>query len=129
LQTEYNDEECLVAALKEAGYANIEIHVEAQPLIGYHGDTRAEKAHIIIRRQHVGNASNDIGFVKGENGKYTAIISDFDKGKHNEKWLTGLKKAYVEKRIAKESKKRGLVLKSRKIVNGKLEIRYLKMGV
>ena len=129
MTTEYNDQECLLAALAEAGYKTVEVHAEAQQLTGYHGDLRPERANIIIRRQHIGSASNDIGFVKGENGKYTAIISDFDKGKHDEKWLTGLKKKYAEKRAAKEAKKRGLVLKSRRVVNGKTVVTYLQLGV
>ena len=129
MTTEYNDQECLLAALAEAGYKTVEVHKEAQQLVGYHGDLRPERAHIIVRRQYIGSASNDIGFVKGENGKYTAIISDFDKGKHDEKWLTGLKKKYAEKRAAKEAKKRGLVLKSRRVVNGKTVVTYLQLGV
>jgi hypothetical protein len=128
LQTEYNDEECLLAALAAQGYTTVEVHKEAQHLIGYHGDSRPEKANIIVRRHYIGGASNDIGFVKGENGKYTAIISDFDKGKHNEKWLTGLKKVYVDKRISKQARKLGLVLKSRRVVNGKNVVTYLKLG-
>jgi hypothetical protein len=125
-ETEYNDQECLVAALAENGYPEVEVHENAQPLIGYHGDTRVEVANIIVRRKNIGSSSNDIGFVKGTDGKYKAIISDFDRGKHNAKWLVGLKVAYTDKRMAKEAKRQGLKLKSRAVVNGKLVVRYLQ---
>jgi hypothetical protein len=128
-ETEYNDQECLVAALAENGYKNVEIHETPVHLVGYHGDTRPEVANIIVRRKEIGGASNDIGFVKDEStGNYKAIISDFDRGKHNDKWLTGLKVAYTDKRQAKEARRQGLVLKSRSVRNGKMVVEYLKLG-
>ena|ERR1019366_1495531 len=128
-QTSYKDRESLVAAIKEMGYTTIEVHDESQALVGYHGDLRNQRANVIVRRQYVGGASNDIGWEKQADGSYLQHISDFDKGKHDEKWLTGLKKKYAEKRAAKEAKKRGLVLKSRKVVNGKTVVTYLQLGV
>lgn len=55
-------------------------------LEGYHGDTRAETAHVILPRSMVnhyfsGGASNDAGFVKTETGDWDAIISDYDRGR------------------------------------------------
>jgi hypothetical protein len=125
LQTEYKDRECLVQALADMGYKDVEIHDEAQSLVGYHGDTRAEKANVIVRRKFVGSAANDIGFVKDENGRYRAIISQFDSGKHNTKWLDGLKKNYTERVVSKEAKRQGLRFHSRQVVNGKTVVKYL----
>ncbi len=126
-ETEYKDQECLVAALAENGYKIVEQHETAQHLIGYHSDTRPEVANIIIRRAQIGGSSNDIGFVKdATTGKFKAIISDFDKGRHNTKWLTGLKVAYNDKLTTKEAKRQGLKLKSRNIVNGKLIMKYIQ---
>ena len=107
------------------GYKDVEVHDEAQNLVGYHGDTRAEKANVIVRRKFVGSAANDIGFVKTEDGKYAPIISEYDSGKHNTKWLNGLKASFAEHRTAKEARRLGVKLKSRTVINGKLVIKYL----
>ena len=128
-ETEFNDQECLIKALADnsvVSYANVEVHEQPQNLVGYHGDMRSQKASIIVRRKEIGGWSNDIGFLKGENGKYTAIISDFDKGRHNDKYMTGLKVAYSSARMHKEAKRQGLKLKSDKIVNGKRVVKYLQ---
>jgi hypothetical protein len=128
-ETEFNDQDCLVKALAENDviqYTNVEVHETPQNLIGYHGDTRSQKADIIVRRKDIGGASNDIGFVKGENGKYTAIISDFDKHKHNDKYMTGLKRSYAAARMHKEARRQGLKLKSDTVVNGKRIVKYLQ---
>jgi len=60
----------------------IEVHVEAQALQGFEGDDREQKAHVILRRKFVGAYSNDIGFLRGADGRFTAIVSDFDRSTH-----------------------------------------------
>jgi hypothetical protein len=125
LEAQFNDQECLVKALADMGYKDVEIHDEAVNLVGYHGDTRAEKANVIVRRKYVGSAANDIGFVKTSDGKFAPIISEFDSGKHNTKWLNGLKSSFAEHRAAKEARRIGARFKSRAVVNGKLVIKYL----
>ena len=85
----YNDRDCLVAALNEQGYTEVEVHEEAVNLIGYHGDTRPEKANVIVRRKHIGTAANDLGFVKEADGTFSTIVSDYDSHKHGVEWMTG----------------------------------------
>jgi hypothetical protein len=98
--TNMNDEESLVAALESMGFqGHVERHQIAQPLYGYMGDARAQKAHIIIRRKYVGQSSNDIGFEKQANGTYKAHISDFDKKKYSNQWLDTLSTKYTGARI------------------------------
>lgn len=98
--TNMNDEEALVGALEAMGFrGKIEKHQIAQPLYGYQGDVRPQKAHIIIRRKYVGSASNDIGFEKQADGTYKAHISDYDKNKYNQKWLDTLQTKYTGTRI------------------------------
>lgn len=121
----YNDRDCLVAALNEQGYAEVEVHEEAVNLIGYHGDTRPEKANVIVRRNHIGTAANDLGFVKEADGTYSAIVSDYDSRKHGAVWMTGLKKAYTEKRLIKHAAKNGLKYLGKKIVNNKVQIQWM----
>jgi len=87
------NEKQLVAALETLfGEGHVEVHDDGASLQGYHGDDRsslsksnpnyAPPCHIIIRRKHVGSASNDIGYQRTEDGKYVAYISDYDKGSH-----------------------------------------------
>ena len=121
----YNDRDCLVAALNEQGYTEVEVHEEAVNLIGYHGDTRPEKANVIVRRKHIGTAANDLGFVKEADGTYSAIVSDYDSRKHGAVWMTGLKKAYTEKRLIKHAAKNGLKYLGKKVVNNKVQIQWL----
>lgn len=80
-ETNYTNEEILKEALVDIGIpvGAIEVHQEAQDLIGIGGTRRSQKAHIIIRRSTVGSASNDIGFEKQADGSYKAIVSDYDK--------------------------------------------------
>ena len=121
----YNDRDCLVAALNEQGYAEVEVHEEAVNLIGYHGDTRPEKANVIVRRNHIGTAANDLGFVKEADGTFSCIVSDYDSRKHGAVWMTGLKKAYTEKRLIKHAAKNGLKYLGKKVINNKVQIRWM----
>jgi hypothetical protein len=125
VRTLYKDPECLIAALAEMGYTEVEVHEVAQHLYGYHGDKRNETANIIVRRKFVGSASNDIGYKRLEDGTYEEIISDFDKGKHNKTWLTSLKKSYTEKVCVKTAKKAGLTYLGKKVVAGRVQLQWL----
>lgn len=90
------NEKHLVAALEEQfGKGNVEVHENGVGLMGYGGDDRsrlsrdnpnyAPRCQIVIRRRYVGSASNDVGYCRTEDGKYTAYISDYDKGYHYNK--------------------------------------------
>lgn len=87
LTTQLTDADALRAALADVGFDDVEVHDDAQPLHGYLGDRRANRAHVIVRRRHLGRASNDIGFRRQEDGHFLAIISDYDRHKYNEQWL------------------------------------------
>ncbi len=94
VRTTLRDPQVLVEALADVGFAHVEQHAVAQPLVGYRGDLRAQAAEIIVRRKHVGPSSNDIGFAYQPNGTYEAIISEFDRRKFNQQWLNRLAHAY-----------------------------------
>jgi len=121
----YNDRDCLVAALNEMGYADVEIHDEAVNLIGYHADVRPERANVIVRRRYIGTAANDLGFVREADGTFSAIVSNYDSHKHGAKWMTGLKKAYTEKRLIKHAAKNGLKYLGKEVKGGKVQIKWL----
>lgn len=94
------DEKSLISALESMGFqGKIEVHQTAQPLYGYQGDVRAQKAHIIIRRKYIGGSSNDIGFERMSDGTFRIWISDYDKAKYNDKWIETLKTKYTGARI------------------------------
>ncbi len=81
-QTEFRDPVASVAALVECGFPEDQIEVHDQPvaLYGYQGDVRPQKAHIVIRRQHVGSGANDVGWERQADGTYRARISEFGAG-------------------------------------------------
>jgi hypothetical protein len=123
-QTQYKDRDCLVAALNAQGYKEVEVHEVATNLYGYHDDMRAQKANVIVRRKFVGTAANDLGFIKAEDGTYSAIVSEFDSEKHNEGWFKHLKKAYTEAVDMKTAARQGFKFLGRKIVNGKVQLQF-----
>jgi hypothetical protein len=95
IRTRMVDRQALAAALADLGFPTVEVHDEPQPLIGYRGDQRAQRAHVIVRRQHVGRASNDIGFARQQDGSYQALISRFDRARYNARWLERLHARYA----------------------------------
>lgn len=77
--TSMRDPECLMKALEMMGFKkeHIEFHKEAASLRGVDNDIRPQKAHVIIRKKHVANAANDIGF-EMKDGRFVAHISEYD---------------------------------------------------
>lgn len=132
--TNCKDRECLIEALVEMGYKreHIEIHDIEQQLFDYRGnktrytDASGDKANVIVRRQHVGGSANDLGFLFNKTtGTYDAIISEFDSGKHNAKWLAGLKGNYSVANLVKTGKAQGLKFLGKKVENGKCKLQWL----
>jgi hypothetical protein len=91
----------------------VEVHEQADNLIGYHGDKRAQKAEIIIRRKNIGSSSNDIGFKLQEDGTYAAIISDYDSGHHSARWLDKLNQTYSCETICETAEENGFSFETR----------------
>lgn len=87
------NEEQLKSALKtEFPELNVDTNGPVN-LHGYMGDTRKQKANVVVPRQYVGGAANDLGWALGPD-KTTEFISDYDKGYYNEDWQTDLKDQY-----------------------------------
>jgi len=125
IETQFRNPEALLCALMETGQwtaEQIEVHSEPQNLFGYHGDLRSEKANIIIRRKHVGQCSNDIGFSKNEDGTFTAIISEFDKTKYSEHWTNKLKQSYAFQAIRLQQEAKGRQVSRTKLPDGKQRV-------
>ena len=125
LKTEFKDKDCLIAALNDMGYTEVEDHEIAQNLYGYHGDMRSDKANIIVRRRYIGSAANDLGFIRNQDGSYSSIVSEYDSGKHNTTWFAGLKAKYSERGALKVAAKNGFKYLGKSVVNGKIQMKWL----
>lgn len=113
LLTPMIDQECLLAALIDLGFDRTKVEVHASPvqLLGYNGYPRAQTANIIIRKQHVGVASNDVGFLATATG-YRAIVSNYDHPRFGREWIAQLSQRYQvhegakQERLAAEERRR-----------------------
>lgn len=126
VQIEIKDGKALGAALKSMGY-QFESHEVAQNLYGYHGDKRSQKANIIVRRKHVGQSANDIGFLKKSDGSYEMIISEFDRGqgKQSTDFMQKLNQEYSKEVLIKSSKMKGWMVISTTRKDGKIKLKVM----
>ena len=116
----FKNRESLLAALADCGYIRVE-EGTALPLYGYHGDRRAETAELVVRRQHIGSASNDLGFTLTPQG-FVPIISEYDRATmHKGKFLAILRTAYHEHAAQKLATSLHGTL-TRKVEGGKIKI-------
>ena len=95
LETQIVSAAHLAQALKAMGFPEVEVHDEPQTLFGVEGFARDLRAEIIVRRQHVGEASNDLGFQRLPDGRFRAIISDWDLRHYDARWLQTLTQRYA----------------------------------
>jgi hypothetical protein len=105
LLTPMTDQECLLAALTDLGFdaSKVEIHATPVNLVGYMGDRRTQTANIVIRRQHIGSASNDVGFLATPTG-YQAFVSGYDHPRFGAGWLSQLDNRYQSHWTAKQER-------------------------
>ena len=124
-QTEFRDPQGLVAALVECGFeeSQIEIHNEAVPLYGYQADERPQRAHIVIRRHHVGQAANDVGWERQPDGTYRAWISEYD-GRHrfDQAMQNRVKQEYAYQVITRQQRARGRTVARERLPSGEIEV-------
>jgi hypothetical protein len=100
----FRDRRLLLAALLDLGYAEVE-EGAALPLFGYQDDRRPETAELVVRRRHLGPASNDLGFARTPRG-YVPILSEYDQRVlHGGQLLVRLRTAYGE-RVVEEVTRR-----------------------
>ncbi len=94
IKTQIKHQDALVQALADVGFHTVEVHETAQHLYGFQGDVRPQTAEVIIRRQYIGQASNDIGFKRQADGHFEAIISEYDRYKYSQQWVNELTQRY-----------------------------------
>lgn len=130
----HNCEADLVKALESVfGAGTVEIHEEGTGLYGFQGDLRSTKSktssdyappcHVVVRRNNVGGASNDVGFRRNEAGTYDAYISDYDRGMNfGPAKLNKVKQEYTLSVTEKKLKQQGYTTKRVKKENGVVQI-------
>lgn len=128
LRTTITDERYLVEALRELGYQP-EVCAEGRPLVGYLGDNRSERAHVVIPRTQLDSASNDIGFARDANGVYQAIVSEYDRGiGFDDGWLGRVSQIYKERQTMAVAKIKGYVFKGKEVIDTpqgkKIQLRF-----
>jgi hypothetical protein len=137
--TKFTDRDCLIGALKAAGYDESVIEVNEQPkqLYDYcnrpttYTDPKGDKANIIIRRNNIGyGAANDLGFLWDETTKsYKAMVSAFDRG--NSHWgpestrMMTTEQEYAMLATRKSLRKQGFKYLKTEMVNGKKQDQFL----
>lgn len=115
-ETVMREERYLLECLKLLGFEP-ENHKEAVALIDYCGHERPDKAHIVIPRKQLNQGSNDIGFVRGADGRYTAILSQYDRQiGFNEKWLGKISQKYKECQTMGIARQKGYLFQGKEIV-------------
>lgn len=115
-QTIMCDSKYLIDGLTAMGY-RVEVHESGSPLFGYHGDERPERAHVVIRRSQLDSASNDIGFVRGTDGRFRAILSEYDRSiGYDDRWLGKVHQHYKEKQALAVAKAKGYIFRGKEIV-------------
>ena len=117
--------QALVAALIECGFEQdqVEVHEEAVPLYGYQGDVRRQRAHIVIRRQHVGTAANDVGWERLPDGTYRSWISEYDQRRRFDQAMQDrIKQEYAYQVIARQQRARGRSVERQRLPGGELEV-------
>lgn len=110
------EERFLVEGLAQLGY-RAEVHTEGAALFGYQGDERKEKGHVIIRRAQLDSASNDIGFARGADGRYRALLSEYDRSiGFGDQWLGKVQQHYKESQTLSVAKSKGYIFRGKEVV-------------
>lgn len=121
----FKDQQALIEAIVAAGFerSQIEVHAETAALFGYHGDERPQRAHIVIRREHVGTAANDVGWERLPDGTYRAWISEYD-GRHrfNPETQNRINQEYAYHAVARQQRALGRTIQRRELENGEIEV-------
>jgi hypothetical protein len=115
-ETIMREDRFLVEGLTAMGY-KVEVHADGAALVGYHGDERHEKAHVIIRRVQLNSASNDIGFARGSDGRFRALLSEYDRSiGYNDQWLGKVHQHYKESQTLAVAKSKGYIFRGKEVI-------------
>ncbi len=122
----FKDREALIEALVAVGFGRdqIEVYEQAAPLYGYRGDERPQRAHIVIRREHVGPAANDVGWERLPDGTYRAWISEYDARHRFDPALQDrIKQEYAVAAVTRQARATGRTVDRRQREDGAIVLR------
>ena len=114
IQTLFRDATVLAAALTDLGFSPSAIEwYEAPallrgPTIGVPG-----YAQLVVRGRHVGPGANDLGFVRGPEGAFHALVGVMEQrtrgwhGPYDQGWLGRLAAAYAVRQLAAQYQAKG----------------------
>jgi hypothetical protein len=124
VQTVYKDVECLLAALREMGYQPEHVPEGGRNLVGYHGDERPERAHVIIPRSQLSSSANDVGWERQPDGSYAAHISQYDgRNTFPARSQRELSQRYAKSKTIKMAKSKGYSVTEEKTDNGSIKLK------
>jgi hypothetical protein len=114
IQTQFRDAAVLAAALTDLGFAAgaIEWHEEPAVLRGPTIEVAAY-AQLVIRGRHVGPGANDLGFIRGRDGVFHALVGTMEQrtrgwhGPYDQTWLGRLATAYAVRQLAGQYQAKG----------------------
>lgn len=127
IATEFKDWDLLLKAIEALSIPH-EVAPKGRKLsmYGYQGDLRQDQADIVIRRQNVGHVSNDLGFVRNEDGAVTCIISAFDMGAGGKKRLDEIKQQYAVEFVHRQARRIGATVKQDRQADGTVVMRLVR---
>lgn len=124
-ETEIADLEILKEALADLGIGDehVETHKQGVSLKGYHSSV---KANIVIRAKNA-QSGHDVGFQRGADGKYKALVYDYDRNGLAGKIRQGrLMQCYAKRMTLKTIKnayRRSKIKEMQETAEGKIKIR------
>ncbi len=121
----FKDREALIEALVAVGFirSQIEVHQDAVVLYGYRGDERPQRAHIVVRREHVGPAANDVGWERLPDGTYRAWISEYDqRHRFSETMQNRIKQEYAIAALSRQARSLGRIVERCPRADGAIEL-------
>jgi hypothetical protein len=93
VRTTLRDAGLLAAALRETGFHTVEVHDKPAQMRGWAGARR--HAEVIVRRQHLpGGGLSDLGFSRGRDGSFEAVMDTGLSHRFGSQWLPRLTQAY-----------------------------------
>jgi len=86
----------LLRALAQVGFPAAEVHGEPAPLVSWRGTPLGGEAEVVVRREQIGAAGDDFGFVRNARGSYDAVVSEIHFFRFDRRWLEDLARRHDE---------------------------------
>lgn len=86
----------LVRALAQVGFVGAESHADRVPLSSWRGIPLGADANVVVRREQIGAAGDDLGFVRNSRGTFDAMISEIHLFRFDRRWLEDLARRHDE---------------------------------